>query len=276
MAFHSISTGKCVELEECVFDELLPNSLASPISSISASDDLWIASSMLTRISEYTNNLVVLENDFPIGIIGYHEILKAVLKNPTPFLFHDTHSSEIMNRSFYVDVPSAKFQKLLKQMEQMKRMFIIIQNSERGFSSITVREILEIGALCTTNVTAVDLPEKRIKVIKRTNSVEDILKWLLGDEAELLMFENESSFIDHLTILEKITSDLNYLHDVSGFLELNSSIFKPQRPKLISDKLPISEICKTMLYMKHPVLMTANRIITPHDILQILSQGFAN
>jgi len=87
------------------------------------------------------------------------------------------------------------------------------------------------------------------------------------------MLENESLVIDQATILEKINGDLNYLQNVENFLDLNASIFKFVSPKLIPDKLSLSEVCKTMLYMKHPYVMNSNRIWTPYDILSAISSG---
>ena len=275
--FRSIDSGKNLALEECQFNEILPYSLAtSPISSIEANDNLWIASSMLTRVSDTTDNLVVIENEFPIGTLSIREVLRAVLKNPTPYLFHDSKVSQIMNRKFYLDIRKTKLKKLFKQMKESKKSFAIIQNKENDFSAFTFREILEIGALCTTNVKASDLPESKIKIFKRDDNIEDIIRLLLNDETELLMLENESYFIDHLTILEKITGDLDYLQDIDNFLDLTASTFKLENPKLIPEKLPISEVCKTMLYMKHPFVMTSDRIITPNDMLKVLSSGLTN
>ena len=92
------------------------------------------------------------------------------------------------------------------------------------------------------------------------------------DNTEVLLLENESLFIDPMTIIEKIAGDLNYLKDCNDFLDLNASIFKLQQPKLIPEKLSLSEICQTMLYMKHPYIMTSNKLLTPRNIIEILSK----
>ena len=277
IVFQSVNTGKNLELQECLFDELLPYSLASsPISSINTDDNVWIACSMFSRVSDTTNNLVVLEDEFPVGIIGGKEILKGIIENPTPYFFHDILCAEIMNRKFYLDTRIAMLHKLFNQMQQTKNAFTIIQNTKQSFSALSIREILEIGALCKTNINASELPERKIKVFKREDTIEDLIKSLLQNDTEILILENESLFIDHLTIIEKITKDLNYLQGVDNFLDLNASIFKLQSPKLIPDKLTLSEVCKTMLYMKHPYVMTQNRIWTPLDVLNVLSQGLGN
>ncbi len=275
--FQSINTGKNLELQECLFDELLPYSLSSsPISSIENTDNVWIASSMLSRVSDTTNNLVVLEKEFPIGIISAKEILRGLLKNPTPYYFHDILSQEIMNRKFYLDTRNIKLEKLLEQMHKTKSEFIILQNSKQSFSSVSIREILEIGALCKTNFDASDLTSQKVKIFRREDTVEDLIKSLMHENTEVLLLENESLFIDPMTIIEKIAGDLNFLKDCGNFLDLNASIFKLERPKLIPEKLPISEICKIMIYMRHPYIMTSNQLLTPRSLLQFLSTGFEN
>ena len=91
-----------------------------------------------------------------------------------------------------------------------------------------------------------------------------------------MLLENESLFIDPMTIIEKIAGDLNFLKDCDNFLDLNASIFELERPKLIPDKLTVSEISQNMLYMRHPYIMTSKQLLTPRSILQILSTGFEN
>jgi hypothetical protein len=277
LQFQSINTGKNLELQECLFDELLPYSLvSSPISTIGGTDNVWIACSMLSRVSDTTNNVVVLEKDFPLGVIGAREILKGLLKNPTLFYFQDILSQDIMNRRFYLDTRNAKLDKLLKQMVKSKSEFIILQNSKQNFSSFSIREILEIGALCKTSFGASALPEQKIKIFRRDDSIEDLIKSLIYDNTELLLLENESLFIDPMAVIEKIAGDLKYLKNCENFLDLNASIFKLERPKLIPNKLTLSEICQTMLYMKYPYIMTENKILTPKSILEILIKGFEN
>jgi len=275
ISFQSINSGKNLELTECLFDDLLPYSLASsPISSVNTTDNMWIISSMYSRLSRTTDNLVVLDDEFPLGIIGGREILKGILKNPTPYFFHDVLSSEIMNRKFYLDTRFAKFHKLLEQMQKIKRNFAIIQNSKQSFSAISIREIIEIGALCQSNIRVSDFAERKIQSIKRDDTVEFLLKSLLHEETDLLMLENELLFIDQNIVIEKIVGDLNYLQDVDNFLELSTSVFKFESPKLIPEKLTISEVCKLMLYMKHPYVMTSDRIWTPRDVVDIMSLGW--
>jgi len=198
--------------------------------------------------------------------------LRGLLKNPTPYYFHDILAQEIMNRRFYLDTRNARLDKILEQMHKTKSEFTILQNTKHSFSAVSIREILEIGALCKSDFQASDLADPQIKIFRRDDTVEDIIKSLIHDNTEVLLLENESLFIDPMTIIEKIAGDLNYLKDCSNFLDLNASIFKLQQPKLIPEKLSLSEICQTMLYMKHPYIMTSNKLLTPRNILEILSK----
>lgn len=277
LQFQSINTGKNLELQECLFEDLLPKALvSSPISSIENTDNVWIACSMLSRVSDTTNNLVVLQKEFPLGILGGKEILKGLLNNPTPYYFHDVLVEEIMNRKFYLDTREAKLDKILEQMHKTKSQFTILQNSKHSFSAISIREILEVGSLCKSNLEISDLPGQKIKFFRRDDTVEEVIKSLIQDDTELLLLENESLFIDPLTIIEKIVGDLNYLKNCNDFLDLNASIFKLERPKLIPNNLTLSEISQTILSMKHPYVMTSNQLLTPTSILEILSTGYDN
>lgn len=277
LQFQSVNTGKNLELQECLFDDLLPQTLvSSPISSIENTDNVWIACSMLSRVSDTTNNLVILEKEFPLGVLGGKEILRGLLNNPTPYYFHDILVEEIMNRRFYLDTRDAKLEKILEQMNKSKSDFTILQNSKHSFSSISIREILEVGALCKSNFVISDFPNKKIKIFRRDDSVEDIIKSLIQDDVELLLLENESLFIDPMTIIEKISGDLKFLKNCNDFLDLNASIFKLERPKLIPNNLTFSEICQSMLSMKHPYVMTSNCLLTPRSILEVLSTGYEN
>lgn len=277
LQFQSINTGKNLELQECVFEDILPQTLvSSPISSIENTDNVWIACSMLSRVSDSTNNLVVLDKEFPLGILGGKEILRGLLNNPTPYYFHDILVEEIMNRRFYLDTRNVKLDKILEQMHKTKSEFTILQNSKQSFSAVSIREILEVGALCKSNFEISNLPDKKITSFRRDDTVEDIIKLLVEDDTELLLLENESLFIDSMTIIEKIVGDLKYLKNCNDFLDLNASIFKLERPKLIPNNLSLSEICQSLLSMKHPYVMTSNHLFTPRTILEILSTGYEN
>ncbi len=273
-SFLSIDTGRHVNLAECLYDELLPVEIkASPISGLGKDDNLWIATSMLARVAESTNEIVVLENDFPVGTIGPKEVLKGILKNPHLDFFNNTISGSVMNRNFYVDTRKAQLAKIIHQMTQTKRQFAIIQNKKSDYSGISVKEILEIGALCKTDITASQEKSSKSSFFTRETSVRDIIKALIQDDTNYLLLKDENLVLDPLSIIERITQDFNFLKNVDNFLDLNASIFQFRVPKLIPERLEFSEICKLMLEMRYPYLTTSTRLWTPLDILDCLKDG---
>ncbi len=271
-SFLSASSGRKICMHECLYEDLLPYTVKpSPITTLSKEDDVWIASSMLSRVSEFTDNVVIMDNEFPIGIISAREILKGILENPTAKYFTNTLASEVMNRKFYLDTRKGRLVKLLDQMKKTKKTFAIIQNSRYDFSGISYREILEVGSMSKIDFSSQG--PRKIDLCNREDTVHDILESLVIKENDCMILEDESVIIDHRIILEKITSDLNFLNGVDDFLELNASIFRFEAPKLIPEKLSFPEICKVMLEMKNPYVMTTNRIWTPSDVLDVLVSG---
>ena len=274
ITFESIETGEEIFLQECLYNDLLPQSVkSSPISSLSGEDNLWIATSMLNRVSDNTDNVVIIEKEYPSGIIGTKEILRGILKNPTLSFFDNTLSQDIMNRKFYLDTRNAKLSKILSQMNLTNQTFSIIQNSKYDFSSISYRELLEIGSM--SQIEGIEELETKEKTatVNRDNSVQDILKLLTQDGTELVQLDGESLILDRQTVVQNIVTKLNFLENVDDFLELNATIFQFQPPKLIPDNLAFPEVCKLMLDMKFPYLITSKRIWTSLDVMEILSKG---
>lgn len=274
LTIHSIGSDETFQSIGCLYDDILPRTLkSSSISSLEGKDNVWIASSMLSRISETSDNIVVIEKELPAGIIGGKEIIKGIQKNPTPSFFSGTSSKKIMNKKFYLDSRKVTLQKILEQMHLTNRTFSIIQNGKYDFSAVSVNEILEIGSMCQTEITAAHPTDKRIITCSKDDTVEDLLRFLADEKTEFLMLDNESSILDQLSCIEKITTDLNFLEDEENFLDLNASIFEFHTPKLIPEKLPFSEICKVMLSIKRPYVMTTKRLWTPTDVLKVLIEG---
>ena len=274
ITFESIETGEEIFLQECLYNDLLPQSVkSSPISSLSGEDNLWIATSMLNRVSENSDHIVIIEKEYPSGIIGTKEILQGVLKNPTLDFFDKTLSHDIMNRKFYLDTRNAKLTKILSQMNSTNCTFSIIQNSKYDFTSISYREILEIGSMSQIEEIQELETSETVTAVNRDSSVKEIIKLLVQGKSELVQLEGESLVLDRQSIIQNIVTKLNFLENIDNFLELNSTIFQFQAPKLIPDNLAFPEICKLMLDMKFPYLITSKRIWTPLDVMEILSKG---
>ena len=114
---------------------------------------------------------------------------------------------------------------------------------------------------------------KKVITVNRDSSINDTIKLLTKGKNELVQLEGESLVLDRQAVLQNIVTKLNFLENVEDFLELNTTIFQFQAPKLIPDNLAFPEICKLMLDMKFPYLITSKRIWTPLDVMEILSKG---
>lgn len=268
LVFQSLLNGEDITLDVCSFEEVLPYSLLSiPVSTITPHDNVWIASSMLSRISDVTNNLVVIEDEFPIGTISSAEIIEGLQKNPTGAFFSE-NITKIMNPDFYIDSRTVNISAILNRMGKSKNPFSIIQNDKASFSQFSVRQALEIGALCKTNIGVSAFEQKRTPRFSRDNSISDIISKLKKDQSEFALFDDEFTFVNYDIILEKL-KELNNTQN-ENLLELSASTLKTITPMLISDKLSIAEICRIMLNSRHACVMTKDMIITARDVLDVL------
>ena len=268
LVFQSLLNGEDITLDVCSFEEVLPYSLLSiPVSTITPHDNVWIASSMLSRIADVTNNLVVIEDEFPIGTISALEIIEGLQKNPTSSFFSE-NITKIMNPDFYIDSRTVNISAILNRMGKSKNPFSIVQNDKTSFSQFSVRQVLEIGALCKTNIGASSFAQKRTPRFSRDNTISDIIEKIRKDQTEFALLEDEFTFVNYDIILEKL-KELNNTQN-ENLLSLSASTLKTITPMLISDKLSLAEICRIMLNAKYPCVMTQDKIITARDVLEVL------
>lgn len=268
LVFQSLLNGEDITLDVCSFEEVLPYSLLSiPISTITPHDNVWIASSMLSRIADVTNTLVVIEDEFPIGTISTNEIIDGLQKRPTGEFFSE-NVTKIMNADFYIDSRTVNIKGILDRMGKSQNPFSIIQNDKTSFSQFSIRQTLEIGVLCKTDFNAGSFEKRRIASFKRDDSINDVIERLKKEQSEFVMLEGEFSFVNHNIILEKL-KELNNTQN-ENIVNLSASTLKAITPVLISEKSSISEICKIMINAKHPCVMTSDRLITPRDVLDVL------
>lgn len=268
LLFHSLLSGDDITLDVCSFEEVLPYSLLSvPISAITPSDSVWIAASMLSRMSDITDNLVVVDDEFPIGTVSPYEIMHGLRKNPSPRYLQE-NVTRIMNVDFYIDSRNINLIDVLSRMNKTKNPFTIIENSKQNFSQFSIRQILEIGALCKTDITVDMFPKKKIPTFKKEDKIRSVIELLSENNNKLVLLENEVTFVSHKMVLDKIR-DLNNTKN-ENILDLSASTFKTITPTLISEKLTLAEICKVMQSMENPYVMTSDCVITPYDILEVL------
>ena len=115
----------------------------SSMATIDGKEKMWVATSMLVRfLASHTNNLVVMESDTPVGMIGSKEVLQGLYDNPTHEFFsvHSVH--EVMNKVLDTISPKTKVDDLLNKMNHLGRDFALVQTTDGEFSTISARRLV--------------------------------------------------------------------------------------------------------------------------------------
>ena len=267
---------KNLPLTDYPIGELLPDTLTSvPAVSTRKEDRVWTAVGMLAHhIESFTDTLVVTDGDRPIGMLGGFEIIDQVSKNPTSSLFYDTTVEKIMNNNLIITSKQIKLFDLLSQWQERGRAFAIIPNQYHGYSAISPRKILEIGALCKTKIKISKVQKKKTVTFKKNDTVGSIIESMFKNRTRRLVLENTKLFISDRIIIQRIIRDLNYLRDVDNFFDMKASMFKLEKARVISKDLMYPQACKIMLGMLHPYMMTGEQVISPWDLIMFLKSGF--
>lgn len=262
---------------EKTLQELLPLSLTStPAVSIRKENKVWVATAMLVHhLESFTDSLVVTdEKNKPIGVFGGIEIIKNVFENPSFELFDNKIVGELMDTEILQITQETTLRSLLEKWTQTRRAFSIMPNSFGGYSAISARKLLEIGANCKTDLTIADLPRKPLITFMYDDTLGDIINKMIQNKTRKLLFKNTSAFISDRIIVQTIAQDLNYLRDVDGFLDLNfEKLFKLEDLKHIPEDTNFADLSKLMFGMLHPYVMSQDQVFTPWDIcLALLSE----
>lgn len=252
--------------------DLLPDSLyKSPAVSIRLTDAIGDAATLLSHYLEsFTDSLVVIKDERPVGVIGGIDLLDGVLKNPTSDFFDNTLVSKIMNEKLTIITKQTRLSDLLKQWQETRRAFAIIPNQYSGYSAISARKMLEIAIMYGDVITVSEIPKKRVVTFNNNYTVRDIITSMFENKTRKLILEHTSSFISDRIIIEKIVRALNHLHNIKGFLDMKASIFKLENAKAISEDSSIKEASKIMYDMLSPYLMVKDQVISPWDVVMSL------
>ena len=215
--------------------DILPYSLfGTPIATVSKQDKIWTATAMLRFFLEsLTDQLVVMDKKEPCGLIGGYDIINNVLKNPSFDLFENETVDKIMYDEFLLSSDSTKISELLQKWRQSRRAFSIIQNNSHFFA-VSIRTLLGVYPFLDTDLTIHDIPKKNTIHYAKDQSVREILNLMLQNKTRRLVLENTQLYISDRIIIEKISTDLNYLYMIDDFLDMNCSIFQPAQAKIIS------------------------------------------
>ncbi|MDE1818148.1 MAG: hypothetical protein KGI19_06055 [Thaumarchaeota archaeon] len=268
--FSPSTLGK--DLDHCTIEEILPHLLVySSMATIENKEKIWVATSMLIRLlATHTNNLVSIENDMPVGMIGSREVLQGMYANPTHDFFSEQTVNSIMSKNLEIVSTKMRVYDLLKKMNDARRDFALVQTTDGEFSTISARRLLEVGILCDTRIKIADMPSKKVITFQKEDNIGFLIGEMLRNNTDVVILEKTPLFITPQTIFEKI-SELNYLDDVDDFLEYKANTLNLKTGRIISDNITVPEMCKIMLGMKNAFIMTQNNVLTPWDLITTLA-----
>ncbi|MDH3502720.1 MAG: CBS domain-containing protein [Nitrosopumilus sp.] len=253
--------------------ELLPLSFKStPAVSIRKENQVWIATSMLIHYLEsFTDSLVVTEEDEkPIGVIGGREIIENVFKNPSSDFFDNTTVEQITDKKLVILSDKISLGELLETWKKTRRAFSIIPNNLGGYSAISGRKILEIGANCVTDLTISELPKKKVHTFDHDNTIKDIISLMLEKNTRKLLLKDTNYFISDRLLIESIAQKFDFFRNIKFLENKLEESFKLEEAKKITKDVNLSEISKSMYAMLHPYVVYQDQVITPWDICMSL------
>ena len=254
---------------ECKIEEILPYSIISSINAIiDKNDKIASITSMLLRFhSHLINKIVVIENYKPIGTISDLDILRGLNKNPRFEFFNNSTVEDIIDKDTIIVRSNTKISSLLKELQDKNSEFAIIENDKTGFSVISINKLLQIGLLLDSSIKISNISPKKYPSFKTTDSINEIILRMLDNNTSIAILENSSLFITSQMILEKIQNELKYLQGIDDFMNLKMNDFKLKQFTVVSNNKTISDMCKIMLNIKQPYVMTETHILTPQDVI---------
>lgn len=268
-----LNLGESVPIYNQTLKYLLPLSLSStPAVSIRKENKMWTATCMLMHYLEsFTDSLVVTEGDEkPIGVIGGKEVIENIFENPSSDFFDKTTVEQVMDKNLIIISEKIKLVELLEKWKQTRRAFSIIPNSLGGYSAISGRKLLEIGANCITDVTISELPKREIITFNRNDTMKDIISLMLQNNTRRLVLKNTNMFISDRLIIQTIAQKFDFFRNVK-LLDLRiAESFNLEEAKEISTDINLAEISKIMSVMVHPCIIFQDHVITSWDICAAL------
>jgi len=268
-----LNLGELLPIYNQTLKDLLPLSLSStPAVSIRKENKMWTATCMLMHYLEsFTDSLVVTEGDEkPIGVIGGKEVIENIFENPSSDFFDKTTVEQVMDKNLIIISEKIKLVELLEKWKQTRRAFSIIPNSLGGYSAISGRKLLEIGANCITDVTISELPKREIITFNRNDTIKDIISLMLQNNTRRLVLKNTNMFISDRLIIQTIAQKFDFFRNVK-LLDLRiAESFDLEEAKKISTDINLAEISKIMSVMVHPCIIFQDRVITSWDICAAL------
>jgi predicted transcriptional regulator len=265
-----------VSISDLPLKELLSLSLFStPAVSIRQENKMWIATGMLVHYLEsFTDSLVVTDQEEkPIGVIGGAEIINNIFENSTSDFFDKRTVEEIFDKELIQVNSETKLKDLIEKWKITRRAFSVIPNQYYGYSAISSRKLLEIGANCKTDIRVGDLPKKKtIATFNFDDTIGKIINMMFENKTRKILLKNSQSFISDRIIIQTVAQNLDYLRGIENFLDMKfEKPFQLPDAKIISEDLNFADLSKLMFGMMYPFVITKeHQVYSPWDVCQTL------
>lgn len=265
-----------MSISDLTLKELLPLSLYStPAVSIRKENKMWIATAMLSHFLEsFTDSLVVTDQEEkPIGVIGGFEIMRNIFEDPSSKFFDEKIVEDVFDEELIQVNPETKLKNLIEKWMITRRAFCIMPNQYFGYSAISSRKLLEIGANCKTDIRVRDMPKKKeIATFDLDDTAGKIINQMFENRTRKIILKSSTSFISDRIIIQTIAQHLNYLRETENFLSMKlGKPFQLSDAKTVSEDLNFAELSKQMYSMMHPFVITKDhQVYSPWDVCQML------
>ena len=257
---------------QCALKDLLKGSLlSSPVVSVTTDDLVTEATNLLPHhLESFTDSLVVVQDEGPVGLIGGGEILDGILRKPNHEFFEKTKIKDIMSKKLVTLTSGATLGNILDAWRQTRRAFAIMPNVYHGYSAISARKLLEIGMRCSTKLRIGDISRKNTVTFGRNQNVKEVIESMFKNKTRKIILEGTSEFISDRIIIEKISKELDCLKHTNDFLEMKASSFQLDKAKVASGTITLQEGCEILYGMQSPYLLLPDGVITPWDVIMSL------
>ena len=166
-----------------------------------------------------------------------------------------------------------KLKNLIEKWMITRRAFCVIPNQYFGYSAISSRKLLEIGANCKTDIRVRDLPKKKnIATFNFDDTIGKIINQMFENRTRKILLEDSQSFISDRIIIQTVAQNLDYLREIEDFLSMKlGKSSQLSDAKTVPEDLNFTDLSKLMFSMMHPFVITKDhQVYSPWDICQTL------
>ncbi len=226
---------------------------------------------LVQYLETFTDSVVVRDGTKPIGMIGGREIIQGVYKNPSSDFFEMKRVEDITDGRLNIVSPDITLEELVTLWKSVGRAFAVIGMGNDDYSVISVKKLLEIGMGNNVESHISEIPKKKIVTFDRDDTFGDVIRLMLENKTRKIMLEGTTKFINDRIIIETIEK-LDYLLGNDSFLEVPVSVASLENAKVVSEDLNLTEISRIMYGMSQPLIMQADRVISPWDVCLALGR----